>query len=174
MSRAWIFLLLTACAAEPARTTVGALEESGAYIAIVADPDHFVAYVCDGAGIAAWFEGAVVDGAFSEESEDGMIEGVVAPEAITGSYTAIGAAPDVYASEDVEGEPYGLWRVEDTFDAREHIGGWVVAPDASQRGALMVSSTREIVENPALDLEAGTAQTMFGAIAVEHVGGADH
>ena len=50
---------------------VGRLDRSNAFVSIVLDKQKVLAYVCDGANMAMWFRGEVVNGAIDLRAADG-------------------------------------------------------------------------------------------------------
>ena len=138
--------------AEPEPVTyVGWVDGGGASVAIIADGDDTVAYVCDGATAEAWLRGSSRDGELELAGEGGSLVAGYDDRRAIGEVTVAGrrwtfTIPAV-------APPEGLYRFADTVaGGAEVVGGWIVLPDGSQVGVLVVDGA----PRPAPELDPGT------------------
>lgn len=131
-----------------AGTFVGRVEDSEAFIAVLASPEGLVAaYVCDGtptsaATVAASFDGSVTGGdMFDLGVAEGevTVAGTIAGETVTGTVTINGTEHDFTAA--LVAEPAGLYVAKAAVEGEEVVARWVLTADG-QRGSLRQGTTR--------------------------------
>ena len=137
--------VLAACGAggdATATSFAAALDGSDAFVGVVLDQGagRLLAYVCDGESVAAWFTGtAAADGSLSLTSAGGARQtGRVDGSRLSGTVVLPGAAHS-FSSTSVT-EPAGLYRTKGEVRGEPAVGGWIVLPDGTQRGAVVTSS----------------------------------
>ena len=135
-------LLLSACGGTGpvADSFAGRVEGSEAFIAIVTNGERVLAYFCNGqpgaeVTLYGWFRGELDGNVFdlTDESGDRLI-GEIDSNGARGTVTPVGGSALAFEAGPV-GEPFGLYRVEGTFDGVEYIGGEIVLPNGERRGA---------------------------------------
>jgi hypothetical protein len=126
-------------------TYVGAVPGTNAFVGIAVRPSGVLAYVCDSKNVAAWLSGSPGStlsghGYRLTETVDGSnAKGTVYfPDGSTHAFVASRAS-----------RPAGLWRGVETQAGVRYVGGWIVLPDGSQRGAVSADGTT--VDTPTLD-----------------------
>ena len=126
-------------------TYVGAVRGTNAFVGIVVRPSGVLAYVCDSKNVAAWLSGSrgsalTGHGYRLTETVDGSnARGTVSfPDGSTHAFVASRAS-----------RPAGLWRGVVTQAGVRYVGGWILRPDGSQRGAVIGDGTT--VDTPTLD-----------------------
>lgn len=127
-------LLATACArAEPQATRfVGAIEGTGAMIAVVSSGDALTAYACDGKQMSEWFRGRPTTGRMELASRQGVKLSVsIGRTAAIGIVTVAGERRRFTAA--AARKPV-LFRAEATSDGLALLVGWIVAENGVQRG----------------------------------------
>ncbi|HEX7275915.1 MAG TPA: hypothetical protein VF244_00935 [Acidimicrobiales bacterium] len=131
---------------ETARSYVGTVEGTEAFVSVVFDGARALAYVCDGVPadptgttptIQAWFngpsDGATVDvqvaaGRLQLQLTDTDMAGTLTlPDGRRASVRGRSVAPDGDA---------GLYRAEVSGDGGTAVGGWILAADGQQRGGV--------------------------------------
>ena len=174
MNRAlWLALALAlaGCTSSvaPARSLVGAVDGTDAYVALVATDARFVAYVCDSQRVALWVEGALdAEGRFEQTVAGATLRGALGPDGATGTLTLAGVAHD-FAASDASAENAGLWAADVTTDAEVMRGGWVVRDTGEQRGAFVGRTSGAVTPASTLTFRAGIATTDEGAVSHEIV-----
>ena len=135
---------------------VGTVDGSDAYVGVVVGRGgEAVAYVCDRAGESVdWLDGRL-DGDAARLGNDGgaIFEVTFADNRASGTFTRPESAPLTFTAHAAH-KPAGLYRAREFFADGEYVGGWVVLPDGTQRGAVRRYETplpRRAV-NTALDL----------------------
>jgi hypothetical protein len=137
-------------------TFVGAAQGSPAYVAVYADkPDKkgrrkVVAYVCDSQQLAEWFNNKDVKGnTLSLTSDDGArLKATLTKSAAKGTITLADGTKLSFAAP-LANEPAGLYRAEQTIAGQDYLGGWILLPDGTQRGA--VKRAQQVIANPFID-----------------------
>lgn len=147
-----------------ARTTThaGRVEGSDAYVAVRRLGEDVIAYVCDGDGIVAWFRGRAAGGRVSLTNARGAV--------LEASFGEAGFVGDVqlagrrlsFSAEPVQA-PAGLYRSEEQLGDTRRVGGWIVLPDGTQRGAVQTGTQTA----PAPPLDATTATATVGGTTVQ-------
>jgi hypothetical protein len=148
---------VAASGSEVTADLVGAIEGSGAYVALVADDGSVRAYVCDGeeggvASVAEWFSGEV-DG---DEVDLGSAGGARLVATLTddgseGTFIDAGGNEHAFTAERAEGDA-GLYRGE----SDDFLGGFIVANDGTDRGGFGVAGIQRT--RPAFDPSSPSAQ----------------
>jgi hypothetical protein len=135
---------------------VGTVEGSDAYVGVVVGHGgEALAYVCDRAGESVdWLDGRL-EGDAARLGNDGgaILEVTFADDRASGKFTRPESAPLTFTARSAD-KPAGLYRAREFFADGEYVGGWVVLPDGTQRGAVRRYETplpRGAV-NTALDL----------------------
>lgn len=153
-----------------ADTFVGRVEGSDAYIAISKDGRKIGGYLCDGATVSQWLEYAWLDkghapliaGTTGEELGFVQINGGTATGMIRiGGHDLPFVAERVHAGGDA-GLYFGIAKQVD----RLLVGGWILHPDGTQRGAVSRLNTRSLSPLPPLP-----APTLDPRSATVEIGG---
>ena len=142
-------------AAESAETFVGRVVGSDAFIAISKDGRTIGGYLCDGATVSRWLAYA-----WLEKGHAPLIAGTTGEELgsvqITGNkaegFIRVGAQDLPFHAERVrpnDGDA-GLYFAIAKQEDRLLVGGWILHPDGTQRGAVSRLSTRTLSPLPAL------------------------
>jgi hypothetical protein len=121
----------------PARSYVGTVTGSDAYVAVVIGPDgDALAHVTDGAYSVDWVAGVVTGRTASLSNEGGAtLEAQLSRRAVTGSFTRP-QSPTLTFSAAPAKAPAGLYRAVEDFADGRYVGGWVVLPDGTERGTV--------------------------------------
>jgi hypothetical protein len=116
---------------------VGTVAGSDAYVAIVAGAKgDTLAYVTDGAYSVDWVDGTRQDDSASLSNEGGAtLDAKFGRGIVTGSFTRPGYAPLNITARPGDA-PAGLYRATEDFADGRYVGGWVVLPGGTQRGAV--------------------------------------
>jgi hypothetical protein len=127
-------------AAEPkpvAGTFVGTVAGSDAYVAIVVGPrGDTLAYVTDGAFSVDWVDGTRQGDSARLSNEGGAtLDAKFGRGIVTASFTRPGEQPLSVTARPSDA-PAGLYRATEDFADGRYVGGWVVLPDRTQRGAV--------------------------------------
>lgn len=164
-------LALAGCTSSvaPARSLVGVVDGTDAYVALVATDARFVAYVCDSARVALWIDGALdAEGRFEATVDGATLRGALGPDRVTGTVTLEGVA-HAFAATDAGAEHAGLWTAEVATDAEILRGGWVVRDTGEQRGAFVGRTSGAVTPASTLTFRNGIATTDEGAVSHEIV-----
>ncbi|MGQ0825650.1 MAG: hypothetical protein ACT4OX_11620 [Actinomycetota bacterium] len=116
---------------------VGTVDGSDTYVAVVAmDDGEAQAFVTDGANRVDWVYGLLQGGTARLDNDGGAVLDVsfTGVEA-SGTFTRPGDEPLTFTAARAVA-PAGLYRAQATFDDGDYVGGWIVLPDGSQRGAV--------------------------------------
>lgn len=145
---------------------VGTVEESDAFICIVAGENKVVAYVCNGdEHISEWFNGAVNDPTAINLNNDknARLSARFENESFEGEVTLSSGVTHTFRATPATTPEAGIYRVMDDAAAAEHIeAGWIVASNGEERGALLVRSA--FLTTPALpktDVSSGKSFAVF-------------
>ncbi|MEX2194144.1 MAG: hypothetical protein WD844_02570 [Thermoleophilaceae bacterium] len=149
-----------------AETFVGRVPGSNAYIAIVKDGRKVGGYVCDNAGGSQWLEYTWLrDGRAPLRAGTGERVGSVriAGRRATGTIRVRGRKRRFRATQIRRGRDAGLHFAIGKQTNRLLVGGWILHPDGTQRGAVsrvnMATLERlETVRAPRLDPDASTIE----------------
>ncbi|MBX3083164.1 MAG: hypothetical protein KF716_16145 [Anaerolineae bacterium] len=121
------------------------------FVAVVAEGDKATVYICDGivdkgtVSIAEWFIGAVKDNAIDIIGPTGnRVEVALTEATATGKFTFTDGAVKEFVIELLP-ESAGLFRSEFAIGDHKYVGGWLVLPDGSVRGAVRFVETGELV-----------------------------
>lgn len=116
----------------PAPQFVGKLQGGppSARVAVVADEDSFIAYVCSGDDAfnqkaSRWFKGKVENGKFTAERDGVKLTGSVSAEGVEGVFT-MGEDHSFTAKPCEESTLAGLFRAEFNDGEDDMVGGWIV------------------------------------------------
>jgi hypothetical protein len=116
---------------------VGTVAGSDAYVAIVVGADgDALAYVTDGAGSVDWVNGRLTHRTAKLSNEGGAtLDAKFRRDTVTGSFTRP-RSPALQFTARRDDVPSGLYRAtQDLADGR-YVGGWIVLPDGTERGAV--------------------------------------
>jgi hypothetical protein len=110
---------------------------SDAYVAIVAgSKGDTLAYVTDGAYSVDWVDGTRQGDSARLSNEGGAtLDAKFGRGIVTGSFTRPGYEPRIIMARPGDA-PAGLYRATEDFADGRYVGGWVVLPDGTQRGAV--------------------------------------
>ncbi|MGN6812086.1 MAG: hypothetical protein ACTHMP_14545 [Thermomicrobiales bacterium] len=132
-------------AAGGAKTFVGKIEGTDAFIGIVSDGQHATAYVCDGTTIVAWFNGTVTDQQIALTDSDGRQLTASLNQTASGS-TSLRAggslrttdgAEHAFSSEQATGlDRAGLYTANGVGGDSANRLGVIVLSSGEHRGAL--------------------------------------
>jgi hypothetical protein len=116
---------------------VGTVAKSDAYVAIVGGPTgDTLAYVTDGAYSVDWVDGTRQGDSARLSNEGGATLAAKFGRGIgTGSFTRPGYEPLSFTARPGDA-PAGLYRAIEDFADGRYVGGWVVLPDGTERGAV--------------------------------------
>jgi hypothetical protein len=121
----------------PAGSFVGTVAGSGAYVAVVVGPDgDALAHVTDGQYSVDWLNGRLRGRTATLTNEGGaIIDARFDGNTVTGSFRRPReAALELTARRGQP--PAGLYRAVADFPDGRYVGGWVVLPDATERGTV--------------------------------------
>lgn len=156
--------------ADGTSVAVGTLSDSGGLVSVVSDGTTFVAYLCDGASVAAFFTGPISDGSFEAMNVVGSFAGSVESGAVVGTFTPVGGMEEAFSGAVVgTSEGAGIWQAFPGGEESGIVAGWVVDGAGQQRGATVDRMTGAVLANPTLDVATGTATTAQGAVNAAHV-----
>ena len=119
---------------------VGNVDGTDAYVGIVVARDGDVfGYATDGVTNPDHLDGALGgrrdDSARLGNDGGAVLEAAFEGSTVTGTYTRPGYEPWTFTAERAKA-PAGLYRDEQTFDDGLYVGGWIVLPDGTHRGAV--------------------------------------
>jgi hypothetical protein len=137
-------------------TFAGAAQGSPAYVAVYVDKADkkgrrkVIAYVCDSQQVAEWFDKKNVKGnRFSLTSDDSArLKATLTKTTARGTITLADGTKLAFAAP-LANEPAGLYRAEQTIASQDYLGGWILLPDGTQRGA--VKRAAAVIGNPFID-----------------------
>ena len=156
-----LVLALSACsgnqdAAGLTGSWTGTVDGSGAFIAIASNGTEVMAYVCDGSTISQWFKGTagvdavdLASGKVDLSKGDARLQANLASDQASGSLTLADGTTYNFLAPRAAGDA-GLYRLEESRDGDDWVGGWVVLNDGNLRGAL-VSSLGKFEAQTSLD-----------------------
>lgn len=118
-------------------TYVGTVAGSDAYVAIVVGKGGAaLAHVTDGAYSVDWLDGARADDSARLSNEGGAaINARFDGNTVTGSFQRPGESALEFTARR-GAAPAGLYRAVEDFADGRYVGGWVVLPDATERGTV--------------------------------------
>jgi hypothetical protein len=112
----------------------GTTTDDYAFVGIVRQGDHVIAYVCDGEIVGEWFLGEARGDHPEMMSKSGArFEATITADTVTGTFSPV-AGPTLAFTAEISRAPAGLYRAES--EAADHVGGWIVLPDGRQRGVV--------------------------------------
>jgi hypothetical protein len=119
---------------QPARASfVGETSNDDAFVGVVREGDHVMAYVTDGEVLGEWFLGeAGGDRPVMVSKNGARLEATVAGDTVTGTFTPPDG-PSLPFTAAVARPPAGLYRSE---RGGQTVGGWIVLPDGRRRGVV--------------------------------------
>jgi hypothetical protein len=137
-------------------TFAGAAQGSPAYVAVYVDKadkkgrHKVIAYVCDSQQVAEWFDQKNVKGNTLSLTSDGgaRLKATLTKSAATGTVRLPDGTKLPFAAPRAN-EPAGLYRAEQTIAGQDYLGGWILLPDGTQRGA--VKRAQQVIGNPFID-----------------------
>lgn len=113
----------------------GAIPGTDAFIALTTNGGTSLSYVCDSKQIATWFSGPVSGNAIDLSAANGNhLKATLAATGATGTVTLGGK--DFPFTAPSSGGNGGLFRAEQSANGTNVVGGWIVAADGQQRGAV--------------------------------------
>lgn len=155
---------------EPARTLVGRVDGTDAFVAVLVGTKTVQAYVCDGAGIAGWLHGSVHDGVAAAVADQApqLLTADVTDTASSGRITLPDGSTHPFTLEAAKGDA-GLFRLEKTVRGVDYVGGWIRLNDGLVRGKITTKQTAQSADAQATDEEVvgssgGGAQTTPTAV----------
>src|SRR5262245_21286618 len=122
------------------------------FVGVAIDGDNnATVYICDGqpdkgtVSIAQWFVGTINNGLIDVTAANGnRVEVTVTPANANGKFTFADGTVKEFAL-DLFPASAGLFRSEFAFGDKKLVGGWIVLPDGSVRGAVFDTETEELV-----------------------------
>ncbi len=126
--------------ADAERGFVGTVEDTNAFVALLASDGEAVFYVCDGTeDIAEWFAGPVDENAIDLTNAAGArVEATASDGGYAGTLTFADGERHRFQAEPAQSGA-GLLRVTGPeAEADGVVAGWIVANDGEQRGSLRV------------------------------------
>ncbi len=144
------------------RSFAGPVEGTDAYLAVLSAGSTTVAYLCDGANRATWFAGTATSDKLMIQSKKGDRLELRAEQSKAVGTLVLDGTERAIALDGVA-TPSGLYVLEphlpqDTL--KTYLGGWIVLPDGSVKGA--VKSRDAVVANPPLNLKASSVPLPSG------------
>jgi hypothetical protein len=125
------------------------VEGTNAFVAIVANGDEVVAYICDGAKVAQWFRGPVGASGFDLTAGKTRIAGTLSDNALVGVVTMPDGSEHGFKATPLSSA--ALYRAEAGNTEKFQLGGWVVIGD-EQRGAIVSQPGSSIGKAPNLNV----------------------
>jgi hypothetical protein len=121
----------------PAGSFVGTVAGSGAYVAVVVGADgDALAHVTDGQFSVDWLDGRLRGRTATLTNEGGaIIDAQFDGNTVTGSFRRPREAALEFTARRGQ-TPAGLYRAVADFPDGRYVGGWVVLPDATERGTV--------------------------------------
>ncbi len=119
------------------RRFVGQVQDSDAFIGLVASGGKLMTYVCDGSNsqvnISEWFSNTISGSNFSLTSADGaQLNGTLGDQA-SGTLTMTDGRKFSFNAAAASGQ-IGLYRATQTISDTSYTGGWILLTDGQQRG----------------------------------------
>lgn len=140
-------LMLAGCGDSLMGTFVGRADESDVLLGIVSNGVKVRAYACDGASITEWFNADPLSSDAPLLSASGAQLTVRRGGSPVAELNLGEGRVLTIQTLQVDGAGAGVFRAERTAGDTNFVGGWVVLPDGTQRGAVT-----------------GGAVTVFGAV----------
>jgi hypothetical protein len=120
------------------------------FVGIAVDGENVTIYICDGnaeedtVSIAQWFIGTVTDGEIAITAANGnSVEAALSADGATGTFTfADGTTKEFVLA--LAAEEAALYRSEFSLGDDDYVGGWLVLPDGSVRGAISKTADRTL------------------------------
>ena len=121
----------------PAGSFVGTVAGSGAYVAVVVGPDgDALAHVTDGQYSVDWLDGRLRGRTATLTNQGGAtLNARFDGNTVTGSFRRPREPALEFAARRGQ-TPAGLYRAVADFPDGRYVGGWVVLPDATERGTV--------------------------------------
>jgi hypothetical protein len=136
--------LLTSSQATPVTGNFVA-QSPGAFVGIVTSQNKAMVYICDGAQLAQWYRGPIQSGGLLEavsNNQQSRITAQVLSHSIIGTITLQHGQTFAFKATPASGKA-GLYRSEHSLDGKNYLGGWIIAANGEQRGAVIgAGSTR--------------------------------
>ncbi|MBI5929431.1 MAG: hypothetical protein HY862_08990 [Chloroflexi bacterium] len=135
--------------AETAVTYVGTITgEADVFVGVGLVGEEATIYICDGqadkntVSVAEWFIGPISRGQIEILNEsNNRAQATLNGKTGEGQFTFADGSVKAFTVTLVEGEASGLFRSEFGFGANQFIGGWIILPDGSVRGAVLQRAT---------------------------------
>ncbi|MBI5931115.1 MAG: hypothetical protein HY862_17530 [Chloroflexi bacterium] len=130
-------------------TYVGTIEgEPDVFVGVGLIDEEATVYICDGqadenfVGIAEWFIGPVLNNQVEvlNDSND-RVTVTLDGDTGEGQFTFADGTVKTFTLEIVSEPRSGLFRSEFSFGENQFIGGWIILPDGSVRGAILQRAT---------------------------------
>ena len=119
---------------EEARTYIGIVENSDAFVALVRVEDAVLAYVCDGRATAAWFRGDAEGRTFEAASGEGRLRAEFDDLAARGVFVSEEGGAYGFTAWPATGGA-GFYRAAAVIAGSAYVGGWILL-GGQQRGAV--------------------------------------
>jgi hypothetical protein len=136
--------------ANPARTYVGAVTGTSAFLAVVDDGTRVLAYVCDGVPadpvgtvptIQTWFNAPSAGGKVDASQGDARLQLTLTDTAMSGTVTLAGGRQLAVTGTPASGDA-GLYRAEAEGSGSTAVGGWILNAAGEQRGGVGGTGSR--------------------------------
>ena len=124
---------------QPKGIYVGRVQGTPALVAIVADKDDVVAYVCDGDKTVGWLSGKERGGTFALERGSLHVDGRLESGSFAGMVTVADGSQHAFRAAPAMAGFSGLYRSVVTVDGQRAQAGWILF-DRELRGATKGSS----------------------------------
>lgn len=132
-------------------------------VAIGIENGEATIYICDGrldtgtVSIAEWFVGPLVDNVVDITAPSGnRVQATLAETTAEGQFTFADGTIKAFTLELLPAGTPGLYRSEFGFGDLEFVGGWLVLPDGTVRGAVFNAATHELTAASFIDFSTGT------------------
>ena len=126
---------------------------TNAFVAVVANGEEVVGYICDSAKVAHWFRGTVGPTGFDVSDKAGDLTASMSGSHLVGIVTLSGGATHTFDGRPVKSAP--LFRAAAGTAEHFRLGGWIVV-NGQQRGAFVntnaISGASSIANAPTLNL----------------------
>ena len=134
-------------------TFVGTVSGTDAYVGVVAAKAKggrraVLAYVCDGQQLADWFTAKVTGNHATLKAKNGdRLTVALTKSQASGTLTLADGTRQAFTATP-GARPAGLYQAVTKTSGKQYLGGWVLLPDGTQRGAIKLATS--VVANPTL------------------------
>jgi len=135
-------------------TFVGTVSGTDAYVGVVAAKAKsggsraVLAYVCDGQQRADWFTAKVTGNHATLKAKNGdRLTVALTTSQASGTLTLADGTRQAFTATP-GARPAGLYQAVTKTSGKQYLGGWVLLPDGTQRGAIKLATS--VVANPTL------------------------